>query len=107
MKDALGHGSDPRGGAQAPAQPAAQAAQPAQPATYQPGRFGRGDTTNFNPSPWLDARHARQDKFVADRQAASALAQNHPKSGLAPIHSAGLLTRAVRGVRLALRRSDG
>lgn len=100
MKDALGHGSDPRGGAQAPAQPA----QPAP--TYQPGRFGRGPT-NFNPSPWLDARHARQAKLIADRQAANALAQGHPKSGTPPIHSGSIFTRLARGVRSSFRNSDG
>ncbi len=97
MKDALGHGSDPRGGAQAPAQA---------PTTYQPGRFGR-DAPNFNPAPWLDARKARQDRLVADRQAAQALAQAHPKSGTPPIHSASIFTRVARGVRSAFRSSDG
>ena len=96
MKDALGHGSDPRGGAQTPAQAS----------TYQPGRFGRGPT-NFNPAPWLDARAARQAKLGADRQAANALAQGHPKSGTPPIHSASVFTRLARGVRSAFRNSDG
>lgn len=40
---------------------------------------------------------------TADAQAATALANGHPKSGLTPIHGASAITKMVRATRLAFR----
>lgn len=44
---------------------------------------------------------------ASDQQAASALGQSHPKSGLTGIHSASAISRGITKLRLAFHNSNG